>query len=126
MQILEMIGIDFLHEDAKRILKQASCEVAPNSDRVRMGRDFVMEQVKRAPSSFDIIPRNPEKTLNIGGNMAAFGQVASPPNVSDLDAGRRLGNRRDYQNLLRLSQHFNCINFISGYPVEPVDIRLRL
>ena len=29
---------------------------------------------------------------------------------------------RNVQTFLRLSQYFNCIHFIGGYPVEPVDI----
>ncbi len=40
----------------------------------------------------------------------------------DLDKGRRVGTRADFQNFLRLSQSFNCIHFNSGYPVEPIDI----
>jgi predicted MFS family arabinose efflux permease len=36
--------------------------------------------------------------------------------------GRRIGNRADYQNLLRLAQSLNAIHFLSGYPVEPVDL----
>ncbi len=38
------------------------------------------------------------------GDWMAFGTVGSPPNVADLDRGRRIGNREDYQNLLRLGQ----------------------
>ena len=52
----------------------------------------------------------------------AFGTVGSPPNVADLDRGRRIGNREDYQNLLRLGQSLNSVHFLAGYPVEPVDI----
>ena len=33
-----------------------------------------------------------------------------------------MGNRKDYQNLLRLAQSFNCIHFTGGHPVEPVDL----
>lgn len=120
MRILEEIGIDFLHEDARRILKQAGCVVESNT--VKMDRAFVMEQIAKAPSCFQVVPRNRDRTLTIGGSFAAFGQVASPPNVSDLDDGRRTGNREDYQNLLKLSQYFNCIHFNTGYPVEPVDV----
>jgi len=122
MRILEEIGIEFLHPEARRILKEAGCDVAPDAENVRMDRDFVMEQVARAPASFTITPRNPERRIIIGEGRAAFGQVASPPNVSDLDNGRRNGNRRDFQNLLRLAQSFNCIHLNCGYPVEPVDV----
>ena len=122
MRIVEEIGIDFLHEEARGILKRAGCDVRTDSVTVRMDRDFVMEQVAKAPPSIPLQPRNPERTVIFGGPYAAFGQVASPPNVSDLDGGRRIGNREDYQNLLKLAQIFNCIHFTGGYPVEPIDI----
>ena len=122
MQIVENIGIDFLHDEARDILKRAGCDVRTDSVTVRMDRAFVMEQVAKAPPSISLQPRNPERTVIFGGPYAAFGQVASPPNVSDLDGGRRIGNREDYQNLLKLAQIFNCIHFTGGYPVEPIDI----
>ena len=101
MQIVENIGIDFLHDEARDILKRAGCDVGTDSVTVRMDRAFVMEQVAKAPPSISLQPRNPERTVIFGGPYAAFGQVASPPNVSDLDGGRRIGNRKDYQNLLK-------------------------
>ena len=52
----------------------------------------------------------------------AFGSVASPPNCSDLDRGRRAGTLADYRDFLKLVQYFNAISFTSGYPVEPVDV----
>ena len=58
----------------------------------------------------------------IGGDWIAFGSVGSAPNVADLDRGRRVGNRADYQNLIRLSQMLNSVHFFAGYPVEPIDI----
>jgi trimethylamine---corrinoid protein Co-methyltransferase len=122
MRILEEIGIEFLHEEARQVLKDAGCDAAPHSTNVRMDREFVMAQVARAPSSFTITPRNPERRIVIGDGQAVFGQVASPPNVSDLDNGRRSGNRKDFQNLLKLAQSFNCIHMNCGYPVEPIDI----
>ena len=46
MRVLEEVGIEFIHEEAKQLLAKAGCIVAPDSDNVRMGRDFVMEQVQ--------------------------------------------------------------------------------
>ncbi|MCG6858567.1 MAG: trimethylamine methyltransferase family protein [Salaquimonas sp.] len=120
MRILEEIGIEFLHPDALEILKKAGCIV--NGQNVRMERDLVMEMVARAPSSFTITPRNPARTITIGGNHMVFGNVSSPPNCSDLDRGRRPGDRESYRDFIKLTQYFNCIHFAGGYPVEPVDI----
>ena len=122
MRVLEEIGIEFIHEEAKQVLDKAGCIVDPDSDNVRMGRDFVMEQIQKAPSTFNITPRNPERIVSVGGNNMLFGNVASPPNCSDLDRGRRPGDRQSYQDLLKLTQFFNCMHMIVGYPVEPVDI----
>ncbi len=122
MRVLEEIGIDFLNEEAKDYLRKAGCSVDPSSNRVRMGRDFVMEMVARAPSEFTITPRNPAHAVTLGGDKMAFVNVSSPPNAMDLDRGRRIGNTGDYRNFLRLTQYFNCIHVAGGYPVEPVDI----
>jgi len=122
MRVLEEVGIEFIHEEAKQLLAKAGCIVAPDSDNVRMGRDFVMEQVQKAPSTFNITPRNPARSVGVGANNMLFGNVASPPNCSDLDRGRRPGDRQSYQDLLKLTQFFNCMHMIVGYPVEPVDI----
>ncbi|MEL6287433.1 MAG: trimethylamine methyltransferase family protein [Pseudomonadota bacterium] len=122
MHILKEIGIWFLHEDAKKILADAGADVDPNSDRVRMDEDFVMAHVAKAPSEFTITPRNPERQVRIGGSNMVFGNVSSPPNSSNLDRGRRAGTREDFRDLMKLSQYFNCIHLMGGYPVEPVDI----
>ncbi|MDX1432151.1 MAG: trimethylamine methyltransferase family protein [Gammaproteobacteria bacterium] len=122
MRILEEIGIEFLNEEARDILGAAGCETSPGGTNVRMDRGLVMEKVKLAPREFTITPRNPERRLHIGGRHIVFGNVSSPPNCSDLDRGRRVGNHESYRDLVKLTQYFNCIHFAGGYPVEPVDI----
>ena len=120
MQILEEIGIAFYNEESLGIFRQAGCIV--DGFNVRMGRDFVMEMIARAPSQFTITPRNPDREITIGGNHMLFGNVSSPPNYWDLKTGKTPGTRAQCQDLLRLTQYFNCIHFAGGYPVEPVDI----
>jgi len=121
MRILEEIGIEFYNEEAIGILREAGCTIT--GDNVRMGRDFVMEMVAKAPSTFTITPRNPDHQITIGGQNLVFGNVSSPPNYWDMEIGKKVpGNRRMCQDLLKLTQYFNCIHFAGGYPVEPVDI----
>ena len=122
MQVLEEIGMDFLDADARALLRTAGADVDPDSQRVRFDRGMVLELVAMAPSSFTLHTTNPAHDLQIGGDMMAFGSVASAPNVNGLGAGRRVGNRADYQNLLRLCQSLNAVHFLGGYPVEPIDI----
>ncbi len=121
MSILEEIGVEFLNDEALDLFRQAGCRVRDTN--VRMGRDWVMEMIGRAPSSFTITPRNPEHEIVIGGKHILFGNVSSPPNYFDLAIGRKVsGTREQCRDLLRLTQYFNCIHFAGGYPVEPVDI----
>ncbi|MFK5977901.1 MAG: trimethylamine methyltransferase family protein [Rhizobiaceae bacterium] len=120
MRILEEIGIEFLNPEAVEILRAADCII--DGTNVRMGRELVMEQLKTAPSSFTITPRNPDREITIGGKNLVFGNVSSPPNCSDLDRGRRVGDRESFRDLMKLTQYFNCIHFSGGYPVEPMDL----
>ncbi len=125
MRILEEIGVEFYNEEAIEILREAGCTI--KGDNVRMGRDFVMEMVAKAPSSFTITPRNLDRTIEIGGRNIVFGNVSSPPNYWDMEIGKKVpGNRRMCQDLLKLTQYFNCIHFAGGYPVEPVDIHASI
>ncbi len=121
-RILEEVGMDFLHPEALEILAKAGAEVEPGSQRVRFDRGLVKEALASAPAQFTLHARNPAHDLPIGGRHIVFGSVGSAPNSSDLDGGRRPGNHRDYQNFLRLTQAFNIIHFVAGYPVEPVDL----
>jgi trimethylamine--corrinoid protein Co-methyltransferase len=122
MRILEELGIEFLEPEALRILKANGADVTEGSNRVRMSRDVVLHHVAKAPRQFTLHARNPEHNLTFGANHINFGSVASAPNVSDLDRGRRPGNFSDYCDLLKLVQTFNVVQFTGGYPVEPADL----
>jgi trimethylamine--corrinoid protein Co-methyltransferase len=122
MKILEVNGIEFLDAGARDRLKAAGADVESGGLRVRFDREMVMEHVAKVPSEVKLHARNPERSLIFGGNHINFGSVASAPNVSDLDRGRRPGNFADYCDLLKLCQSLNIVQFIAGYPVEPADI----
>ncbi|WP_419904340.1 trimethylamine methyltransferase family protein [Kiloniella sp.] len=124
-RILEEVGIDVLHVEAKEIFKKAGAQVDSDSDRVRIDRDLIKEAMSHAPSTLTLHARNPAHNLDLSPGKISFGSVASAPNVSDIERGRRPGNKEDYQNLLKLCQSLNTIHFIAGYPVEPIDIPPR-
>lgn len=121
LEILKEIGMEFMSADAREIMKKAGADVDETSHMVRLDPAMVEEVIKTAPASFRLHARNPAHHLEIGGNFITNGCVSSPPNASCMDKGRRSGNTEDFQNLLRLSQYFNIIHLIGGYPVEPTD-----
>jgi trimethylamine---corrinoid protein Co-methyltransferase len=122
LTVLKEIGIDFLHEKAKAMLRDVGADVDPASDRVRFDPALVEAHIGLAPRQFTLHSRNPERALVIGGDYTAFCSVASAPNSFDRDGGRRPGNHHDFQNFIRLGQSFDQVHLWGGYPVEPVDI----
>ena len=120
MRILEEIGIEFLNEESLDLFREAGARV--DGTNVRMGRDWVMEMIARAPSEFTMTPRNPDRTLTVGGRNMLFGNVSSPPSFWSLGTGKVTGTRERCAELLKLTQYFECIHFAGGYPVEPQDI----
>jgi trimethylamine--corrinoid protein Co-methyltransferase len=116
------MGMDFMHGGAREILRQAGAEVKPGSERVRIPRELILQAIKTCPSEFTLHARNPERNVAIGGKNLAFAQVASPPNCSDMQGGRRAGNQVDFRNMLKLAQRYDIVHCTGGYPVEPVDL----
>lgn len=121
LAVLRDVGIDVLDADARRLLLDAGAD-GDGTDRVRFDPELVEHHVASAPSEFTLHARNPAHDVTIGGDHLVFSAVASPPNVSDEVGGRRTGNRRDFQDLVRLSQHLTAIQIHGGYPVEPADL----
>lgn len=122
LTILEDMGMDIMHPQARAIMKQAGADVREGSERVRFDRQLILQTIKSCPSEFTLHARNPERNVHIGGKHLAFAQVASPPNCSDLQGGRRAGNQQDFRNLVKLAQRYDIVHCSGGYPVEPVDL----
>ncbi len=120
LDILRTTGMDFLHSEATAVLAAHGADV--DGPRVRFDPDLVLEWVGKAPSAFTLHARNPEHNVGIGGRDVVFLSVASAPNVSDLDNGRRPGTMADFDNFVRLTQYFNTVHSFGGYPVEPQDV----
>jgi trimethylamine--corrinoid protein Co-methyltransferase len=122
LRVLKEIGVDVLHDEARRIMKAHGADVREGSERVRFDSDLILELIAHCPSEFTLHARNPEHNVRFGGNNLVLSQMASAPNCSDLDRGRRPGNQEDFRNFLKLAQMHNILQTTGGYPVEPVDI----
>ncbi len=122
LRVLKEIGVDVLHDQARAMMKAAGADVRDGSERVRFDADMILDLVAHCPSEFTLHARNPAHDVRFGGNEITFSMMASAPNCSDLDEGRRPGNQVDYRNFLRLAQMHNIIGCTGGYPVEPIDI----
>ena len=126
LTILEELGMDVMHPEARAIMKKAGADVREGSERVRFDRNLILQAIQTCPPEFTLHARNPERNVRIGGKNLAFAQVASPPNCSDLQGGRRAGNQQDFRNLVKLAQGHDIISCTGGYPVEPVDLHASI
>jgi trimethylamine--corrinoid protein Co-methyltransferase len=122
LRVLRDIGVDVLHEGARKIMKEHGAAVREGVERVHFDSDMILELIAHAPSEFTVHARNPAHNVRFGGNNVTIAMMASAPNCSDIDSGRRPGNQADYRNFLRLAQMHNIIHCMGGYPVEPIDI----
>ncbi|MEP9388750.1 trimethylamine methyltransferase family protein [Mesorhizobium sp. KR9-304] len=122
LHILENFGIEVMSARALALFEKAGASVDHATQTVRLDRGLVAEALKTAPSTYTLTPRNPAHTIHLGGDTINFTLVAGPPNVHDMERGRRAGNLSDYQDLIRLAQHFNCIHMIGNQVCAPVEM----
>ena len=120
-RIVSEIGIEFMSERALDLLKKAGQTIEGNN--VKFDPDFVMEQVKKAPSEFDVQARNPKNSVHIGGDHMVFSGVYGPPFVRDGDV-RREATMNDYENFTKLAQSFPELDSAGGVICEPNDASL--
>src|ERR671911_538865 len=89
LRVLKEIGVDVLHDEARRIMKAQGADVREGSERVRFDSDMILELVSHCPSEFTIHARNPAHNVRFGGDNLIISMIASAPNCSDIDRGRR-------------------------------------
>ncbi|MGQ0676669.1 MAG: trimethylamine methyltransferase family protein [Rhodospirillales bacterium] len=122
LRVLEELGVEFLSDPALEVFEKAGCKVDRSSRLVRFDREMLREVVRRAPRQFCIHARNADRSIVLGDNSINVGPVGSPPNVSDLDRGRRPGTFEDQCNLIKLHQSLTCVHHSGGTPVEALDL----
>lgn len=122
LHILENFGIEVMSARALALFEKAGASVDHATQTVRLDRGLVAEALKTAPSAYTLTPRNSSHAVHLGGDTINFTLVAGPPNVHDMERGRRAGNLRDYSDLIRLAQHFNCIHMLGNQVCAPIEL----
>jgi trimethylamine---corrinoid protein Co-methyltransferase len=123
LEVLRDLGIRVLLPEARETLLRAGASVDEETQLVRFEPELVEQAVATAPGSFELIARSADRTVTLGGRRLVTVPVSSPPAVSDLDGGKRVGSLADFRDLLRLTQHFDVLH-VNGPCVEPQDVDL--
>lgn len=121
-RVLEELGLEFMSDEACRILEVNGCKVDHSTGLVKMDREIVLAAIAKAPQQFKMYARNPERNLIVGGNYINFGPVGGTPNASDLERGRRPGSFRDQVELIKLHQSLNTLHTSGGAMVAAQDL----
>ena len=123
MTILEEIGTDVRHEGALALLAGLGQDI--DGERVRWDREFVMEMTERAPASFTLAARNPERSVKLGGGKPVLTPVGGSPFCSDLERGRREGTISDYVELIKMAHAAPLMTCQQSGTVEAQDLDER-
>jgi trimethylamine--corrinoid protein Co-methyltransferase len=120
-RIVSEIGVEFTLPEAVDVFAAAGQKI--EGDNVKLDPEFVLEQLAKAPSEFDVQARNPEHNLHLGGQHMAFASVYGPPFVREGDI-RREATLEDFRRFTMLSQVFDELDSAGGTICEPNDAPL--
>ena len=122
LRILAELGIELMSPRARELMRAYGAETNEATGIVRLDAALVARALAATPASFTLTPRNPLRSVTLGGDHLAFGLVAGPPNVHDCKRGRRPGNYNDYCDFIRLAQYFNVVHLIGNQVCAPVEL----
>ena len=120
MTILETTGIEFRDPVALADWKKYGADV--QGERVRIGREMLMDLISAVPSEWGYAARNPDRSLRVGNRHSVFANCYGAPFVYGLDGVRRPSMLEDAHNFFRLSQMSQSMMVPGILPVEPQDV----
>ena len=120
-RIVSELGVEFMLPEARELFAQAGQRV--EDDNVFLDPEFILEQVAKAPSEFDLQARNPANNVHIGGDHMVFLSVYGPPFVRQGNV-RRDATLDDFKNFTRLAQTYPELDMSGGTICEPNDVPL--
>lgn len=120
LRVLADVGIRVLDPEGLALLEAGGAKL--EEDRiVRIGPEIVDACLASAPAEFDMTPRAQSRRVEVGGRRVAMLPAGGPPHVTDLDRGKRTGTLDDFEDFVRLTQHFDVLH-AHGQIVEPQDV----
>jgi trimethylamine--corrinoid protein Co-methyltransferase len=120
-RLLSEIGMDIRSDAiALDLFRAAGANV--EGERVRFEPGLAKSLCATAPSQFTQHARNPERSVQIGGDAIVFAPAYGSPFVRDRDGGRRYGSLADFENFVKLTYATPAMHHSGGTVCEPVDV----
>lgn len=128
-RIMAEIGIEFREDpEVVELFRTAGAEVSDltaDSWNLKFAPGMIREILSTAPERFTQVARNPENTVEIGGDAMVFAPSYGSPFVMDLDKGRRYGTIADFENFVKLAQMSPNLHHSGGTICEPTDVAVN-
>jgi len=122
--ILEEVGVNFVDNPAAlERWRDAGADI--DGERVRIPRGLARKLCATAPSRITQHARNPERTVEIGGNTLVCAPVYGPPFVRDMDGGRRYATMDDFRKFVKLGYMSKWLHHSGGTVCEPTDVAVN-
>ncbi len=120
LKVLEDLGVKVLLPEA-RDLFVAGGATLKGEDMVYIGREMVEAALASAPRSILARAAVRERDVLLEPGSLVFQPGAGAPHATDLVKGRRPGTASDYNDLTKLTQHFDALHMLPPL-VEPQDV----
>ena len=119
--ILQDVGIAF-RDDPESIALWKKEGATVKGDIVTAPADWIRSLCAKAPREFTQLARNPERSVVIGGNNQVFAPIYGAPFVRDLHGGRRYGDMKAFDDLVRLTYMHPNLHHGGFVTCEPCDV----
>jgi trimethylamine---corrinoid protein Co-methyltransferase len=125
LDILETQGMKVLAADARARYAAGGAQVDEESMMVRLDRGLVSQALTTTPHALTLHGLDASHDVKVSGRHVAMAPTSGPPNIMDIENGRRAGTLQDFCNLMKLCQSFEVIQVLGG-AVEPQDIPVHV
>ena len=126
LRVLEELGMRVLLPEARQRFREFGALVDEDAMTVRIGRDIVEAAVASAPRAFEVRGAVTERDVPLELGVLAFQVGAGSPNATDIVRGRRPSTLGDFEDLVRISQHYDALQMLSmGVEAQDVPTHLR-
>jgi trimethylamine--corrinoid protein Co-methyltransferase len=125
LDTLENLGVKVLLPAARETFRQGGAKVDESTEMVYIGRDIVQAALASAPKSIPVAGGARDRDIVLELGNLCFQPGAGAPHATDRIKGRRPGTWSDYQDLTRLTQHFDVLHMVPPL-IEPQDIPIHL
>ncbi|WP_158963795.1 trimethylamine methyltransferase family protein [Chachezhania sediminis] len=122
--VLAEIGVNFVN-NPKALDRWRNAGAEIEGERVRIPRGLARKLCATAPAKFTQHARNPQKSVEIGGNTLVLAPVYGPPFVRDRVQGRRYATIEDFRTFVKLAYMSKYVHHSGGTLCEPTDVAVN-